>query len=153
MQNEIKNTRLSFCCQEDWNGFKTVDKRTRFCSSCKHQVVDFTNASQNEFNDALNSGKSICGRFKRSQVSESFLKLAVASLAVTASVASVSCTENSIEPHPPLQTNPIKTVETEDTTVILMGMVAFHDSVTDRIKLPGVVSDTGEQKSKDAQKK
>src|SRR5260221_10600512 len=99
MENASNNVRLSFCCPEDWSRFKSIDERTRFCQSCKHQVVDFTNATQSDFDRAMNSGGKACGRFKRSQMNEAFLKLAAAAVVAAASTALVNCTtEKSVEP-------------------------------------------------------
>jgi hypothetical protein len=87
METEIKNVRLSVCCSEDWRGFKVISERSRFCGTCRHEVVDFTNATQEEFDHALKSGKKVCGRFKTSQMNDSFLKLAAASLLIASSVS------------------------------------------------------------------
>jgi hypothetical protein len=94
MRTEIKNVSLSFCCKEDWNSFTSIDERTRFCASCKNKVVDFTNATESDYNRAINSGEKICGRFKQSQLSESFLKMAAASFVVAVSATSIACDEN-----------------------------------------------------------
>lgn len=124
MEKEIKNVSLSFCCKEDWNSFTSIDERTRFCGSCKHKVVDFTNANDAEFTQLLNSNQKICGRFKRSQMSESFLKMA-ASLVIAASTSSISCThQENVTPQVPEQ----ESSEIE-LTGIVMGMPILADSL------------------------
>ena len=126
MENEIKNVRLSFCCKEDWSRFKNIDERTRFCQSCKHRVVDFTNATQSDFDQAMNSGEKVCGRFKRSQMSEAFLKLAAASVVAAASSALVNCTtEKSVEPQVPVLTTPFEPHEHELMGDVLVGVIAI----------------------------
>jgi hypothetical protein len=97
MEKPLENVRLSFACSEDWGKFKTIDDRARLCGSCKCRVVDFTNATQDEFDREMNSGKKVCGRFNTSQLSESFLKLAAASL-VAVSATAVSCSHETAEP-------------------------------------------------------
>jgi|GEM_PF-1839275 len=98
---QIKDVTLAFCCKENWNSFSSIDERTRLCGTCKHNVVDFTNASQADFQKAMQSESGVCGRFKRSQISDSFLKLAAASL-MAASVASIGCDgENRVKPKTP----------------------------------------------------
>jgi len=56
-------------CHEDWNKM-TPDDKGKFCNSCCKSVVDFTNKSDQEIIDILQSageGK-VCGHFKKSQV-------------------------------------------------------------------------------------
>lgn len=103
MENKIQNVSLSFCCKEEWNTFKTVDERRRFCGSCKHNVIDFTKATQKELDHVLKSGARVCGRFTASQMSETFLRYA-ASAVVVASAISISCEK-------PVEMNRSKTVE------------------------------------------
>jgi hypothetical protein len=102
MKDEIKNVSLSFCCQEDWDQFATIDEHARFCASCKHRVIDFTNTNQRELEKELQSGARVCGRFKASQMSDTFLKMAAASIVVAATVSSIACTNElaEIEPQP-----------------------------------------------------
>lgn len=93
MSDAIKDVRLSFCCKENWNAFATVDERKRFCASCKHNVVDFTNANKEDLNQARQSGQRVCGHFKLSQMNKAFARTVIASLAL--GTAAVSCTEPS----------------------------------------------------------
>jgi hypothetical protein len=63
-------------CHEDWNKM-TPDKTGRFCNSCSKSVVDFTQMQANEIQDffILNQNKSICGRFKNSQLDEIIIQI------------------------------------------------------------------------------
>lgn len=136
MENEIRNVRLSYCCKKDWNSFTRIDERTRHCDSCQHEVVDFTEATQSEFDQAMNSGKKVCGRFKQSQMNESFLKLAAASLVVA---ASASCSQEKSEP-PPRLTN---TYESQNSR-ILMGIPPPPHNINDSTNLfviPKIIPD------------
>lgn len=56
-------------CHENWAEFTPTEKGA-FCGSCKIDVVDFSNKSPNEIKAILaeNSGKHLCGRFKKSQI-------------------------------------------------------------------------------------
>ncbi|MBI1770731.1 MAG: hypothetical protein HY015_00375 [Bacteroidetes bacterium] len=147
---EIKNVRLSFCCQEDWKSFKSIDERTRFCQSCKHQVVDFTNGTQSDFDLAMNSGKKVCGRFKRSQMNEAFLKLAAATVVAAASTALVNCTsEKSVEAQAPVQTIPFEPFDGELKGEVVLGMPAIpnkYDS-THLWVVPKIIPDSPKQKT------
>lgn len=137
MDHEIKNVNLSFCCKEDWNGFASIDDKTRFCGSCKHKVVDFTNANESEFNQLIASGEKICGRFKRSQVNDSFLL--AASIVVAASASSISCTNyDNVTPQTPKQ----EFNDTEFPEHMLMGVpVVPFSVVANSIGLPIIVGD------------
>jgi hypothetical protein len=56
-------------CHEDWNKM-TPDDKGKFCNSCCKSVVDFTNKTDQEIIDILQSageGK-VCGHFRKSQV-------------------------------------------------------------------------------------
>lgn len=102
MKEEIKNVSLSFCCQEDWNQFATLDEQARFCVSCKHRVIDFTTTNVHELDKELQSGTRVCGRFKASQLSDTFLKMAAVSIVMAASVSNVACQSElaELEPKP-----------------------------------------------------
>ena len=146
MENEIRDVRLSFCCREDWDSFKSIDERTRFCQLCKNQVVDFTNATQSDFNVAMGSGKKICGRFKRSQMNEAFLKLAAASMMTVVSAGLVNCTDGKgVEPQVPrVQSIPFESFE-EVKGEIVMGMPPPHiNDSTHLWVVPKIVPDVSE---------
>lgn len=102
MSDEIKNIKLSLCCQEDWNGFKSMDERTRFCDHCQHRVIDFTHAKKSDLDQARQSGERVCGRFKMSQMDPSLLKYAAASI-IALSLTS-GCTEEANLPSAPAET-------------------------------------------------
>src|SRR5688572_10909958 len=56
-------------CNEDWN--KMIPQENgRFCNSCEKVVIDFSNIPDAEIEKYFikNSGKSVCGRFKKSQI-------------------------------------------------------------------------------------
>ncbi|MGC3947448.1 MAG: hypothetical protein QM762_23525 [Chryseolinea sp.] len=132
MENDITNVTLSFCCKEDWNLFKTIDERSRFCATCKHRVVDFTNATASDFDHEKKSGP-LCGRFKRSQLSAAFL------LSLAAGVANSSCTEPDILPSnydAPLVEEEQISVETE---FIMAGIVSVPVSEGDSIAADEIV--------------
>jgi hypothetical protein len=102
MENEIKNVRLSFACQENWNTMEPVNGG-KFCDSCKHVVYDFTNQSDCELKKILSENKRVCGRFKRSQMNASFLKYAAATTIVASGMAINSCMDEEIKPNFPAE--------------------------------------------------
>jgi hypothetical protein len=122
--SDIKDVSLSFCCQKDWNKFTTVDERTRFCSSCKLNVIDFTRSTQADLRTASKNG-SVCGRFKLSQMSETFLKSAAATLIIASAATAMQCSEEPIKAEPPV------TPLVQDQEFELMGDVAFTGLMTE----------------------
>src|SRR5687767_13728029 len=81
---KIKNIALKFSCTE-----KLEQKHggRLFCSKCTHHVIDFTSKSSEELQDEINkSTRSVCGVFKRSQLSDQFLKYAAATVIATSSL-------------------------------------------------------------------
>ena len=80
---DIKNVQLGFSCP-----FKKEDLHPTSggydCESCSKKVIDFTDKSREELDKHLQSGDHVCGTFKSSQLSQTFLKYA----AMTALVGS-----------------------------------------------------------------
>jgi hypothetical protein len=58
-------------CHENWADF-TPTQKGAFCGSCKIDVVDFSDKSSDEVKEILqqNAGKHMCGRFKKTQLTE-----------------------------------------------------------------------------------
>ena len=58
-------------CHQDWNQM-TPEERGRFCSSCNKTVVDFSDKTENEILNFINShrNENICGRFRNDQLAE-----------------------------------------------------------------------------------
>lgn len=142
MESSIKNVTLAFCCQEDWHSFSTIDDRTRFCGSCQHAVMDFTTANQFQFEQAMQNGQPVCGRFKSSQLSETFLKLAAASLIATSSISTTSCIDDNASSS---FQNPLSEVQIQEH--IMMGIPMPPDSLH---IVPRIIPDATEVNSKKA---
>lgn len=74
---KIKNVTIEFNCPE------TLDKNF-YCHKCSHEVIDFTNKSDNELTNELTKANGpVCGLFKKSQLSNQFLKYAAATFVAT----------------------------------------------------------------------
>ena len=54
-------------CHEDWSQMSPRDKG-RFCASCAKEVIDFTALSRKQITEKVQSGKSICGRYRKDQL-------------------------------------------------------------------------------------
>ena len=73
----IKNVSLAFSCAEKLSG-------NLFCHKCSHHVIDFRNKTCGDLNEQINkSTKPVCGVFKKSQLSEQFMKYAAATFIAT----------------------------------------------------------------------
>ncbi len=74
---KINNIALEFSCPE-----RIGDNL--FCTKCSHQLIDFTRKTEKELKDILkDSNGKICGLFKKSQLSDKFLKYAAATVIAT----------------------------------------------------------------------
>jgi len=83
---KIKNINLEFSCPENRSSMNKIGS-DYFCDKCSSQVIDFTKKSASEFEKIINkSSKPICGIYKRSQLSEQFLKYAAATFIATTSI-------------------------------------------------------------------
>src|SRR5687768_1578395 len=75
--NEITGISLAFHCPVE------PDERL-FCHRCKHQVLDFTDKEAGDVAKAVRDAHGmVCGKFKRSQMSDQFLKYAATAMIVT----------------------------------------------------------------------
>jgi TonB family protein len=73
----INNVTLKFSCTE-----KLGDNL--FCDKCSHNVVDFTTKTTEELQEQINKSlEPVCGIFKKSQLSDQFLKYAAATFIAT----------------------------------------------------------------------
>jgi hypothetical protein len=122
MSNAISNVQLSFCRKENWNEFKTIDERNRFCASCQHRVTDFSQASATDLASALKEGGRVCGRFHRSQMSAAFLAGLIATTALAA------CKEDAIPSLPTTAPMPIEAITQEEEIELMLTGIIVSDS-------------------------
>ncbi len=54
-------------CHEDWSKMTPTEKG-KFCGVCTKEVFDFTTSNDEELIKRLDAGKSLCGRFNKSQL-------------------------------------------------------------------------------------
>ena len=130
MNDEIKNINLSFLCRENWDGMKVTDQK-RMCDKCKHQVRDFTEMKNDEFQQVIKNPKEpVCGRFFSTQLSKSFLKYAASTLVAAASIAPIACTNENgkqevLSEDSPYarQLNPADFIDAREDSVVTVGLV------------------------------
>lgn len=58
-------------CHEKWH-LMTPTEKGRFCASCEKEVFDFTHTSTYQLADLLDKNKSVCWRFRQSQLNKEF---------------------------------------------------------------------------------
>lgn len=85
-------------CHENWNEM-VPEEKGRFCSVCSKVVKDFTNSSNKEILDILESSEEkICGNFKQAQLNKNlhysyinalFAKFAVGFVITTAGIITI----------------------------------------------------------------
>jgi TonB family protein len=116
---EIKNINLSFNCPNTKESLNEANGEFN-CKNCSKQVIDFTNKTQSELLQILNSSNSkVCGIFKPSQLSRTFLKYAAATAIVGGSFFSAANGQHVIE------------TDSVEHACELMGDIVFGEVVND----------------------
>jgi hypothetical protein len=70
MSEQIKNIRLQFQCDVDWESMELVNG-IKYCNHCQKNVYDFTDAKQHEFLMILaENNNNICGKFRHDQMTQ-----------------------------------------------------------------------------------
>lgn len=85
--SNIKNINLEFSCPKRRDTLEESPEGYN-CEQCSKQVIDFTNKSQEDIQNIISKASgSVCGVFKRSQLSKKFIKYAAATFIATTSIA------------------------------------------------------------------
>ena len=70
MEDRIRNARLSFTCNQEWEGMKP-DADGRFCSSCQKKVYNLRDKNTAYFMQILKeNNNNVCGRFSSEQIAK-----------------------------------------------------------------------------------
>lgn len=141
----IKNVSLAYSCAEKLSG-------NLFCHKCSHHVIDFRNKTCGDLNEQINkSTKPVCGVFKKSQLSEQFMKYAAATFIATSTAIAAAGQE--IKADSLLQS--CDPVEQELETEILVGIIIqtqaepiggyakFFNAIKRNIKYPDDLRENG----------
>jgi TonB-like protein len=118
--SDIKDVVLQFPCPLRKESF---DKNTKgyYCDKCSSEVIDFSGKSLNELRCEMEkSEKPVCGIFKKSQLSDHFIKYAAAAFFVSSTLTfqSIAQEKTKIDPDPTLRAN-----VDEETEPTLFGMI------------------------------
>jgi TonB family protein len=138
---KIKNITLAFNCTEKLEQ-KSGDKF--FCSKCAHHITDFASKSSEELEDSINkSARPVCGIFKRSQLSDQFLRYAAATVIATSALTIPAIgqmrerTEPSVDtPHKPVADDMILGIIIETTPEPVGGHQKFLTAINSNLKYP-----------------
>jgi len=116
--SNIKNITLAFPCHEKL-ACNAVGEF--YCNACARTIVDFRCQSAEALEIAMRqSSKPICGIFKRSQLSEQFVRYAAATAIVASAMAGTMCT-----PDPSLaEASNNAAVEAPEEDIPILGFVA-----------------------------
>lgn len=88
--SDIKNINLEFNCPENRNTLEQTENGYN-CDKCSKNVIDFTNKSNDELQYMISESiEPVCGVFKRSQLSQKFMKYAAATFIATATSLSAN---------------------------------------------------------------
>ncbi|MEO1051911.1 MAG: hypothetical protein AAFX87_14870 [Bacteroidota bacterium] len=127
--SRINNINLAFACPIKLNDLSQCDGAYH-CDQCNHKVIDFTNKSQEELNQAIaNSDTRVCGMFKGSQMSREFRKYAAVTLLASSALFGQSCSKELVEPmtevtdETPIEITEIEIEEEVEETDIIFGYV------------------------------
>jgi TonB family protein len=89
--NEITGITLAFHCPMKPDG-------RLYCDRCKHTVLDFTESVEAELAQAVRAANgTVCGKFRKSQMSDQFLRYAATAMIVTTMALPVLGQENKKE--------------------------------------------------------
>lgn len=147
-KKDIAHINLAFPCKQAWDEMKS-DGRNSICDKCSHCVHDFTESNADELANTLGGSSGlVCGRFKKSQLGETFLRYAASTAIVTASLALPALGQETEKTGSAKQAN--KRVEemflgiiVEEQPVPKNGYKAFYRKLSEELKYPGQLAEGG----------
>ena len=70
MNQEIKNVKLNFHCDQNWNDMQNTSEG-KFCTGCQKNVYDLTDKKIADFLKLMDeNNNSFCGRYKATQIAQ-----------------------------------------------------------------------------------
>lgn len=141
----IKNISLAFACRETLN-------KGLFCNKCSHRVIDFKDKTHRDLQQHLEtSDRRVCGIFKKSQLSEQFLRYAAATFVAT----SMTFPGNGQDLKEDSSFQACEKIETQDEEEFFLGVIVdipaepiggyknFFDAIRANIKVPPSLNEAG----------
>lgn len=153
-KKDIENIELSFVCPQNWDNM-TICGNGRFCGVCQKTVVDFTDKSQDEYDDIVQKQDGqLCGRFRKVQMTPS-VNFAKAAAFAAFSLITTGCEVEKLDSFAPKAISNDKETkpETSDNEIAILGMVvepqpefiggqiAMFEFLKEHIKWPSMCMD------------
>jgi len=143
---KIKNVTIEFNCPEKLND-------NLFCDKCSRSIVDFTSKTDIELIDEIKKyNGTVCGLFKKSQLSAQFLKYAAATFIAT-SLTIPAIGQEVIKGDSLLKA--CEKIETEKEEEVFLGMIVetqaepiggykkFFEAIADKMNYPAGLNEKG----------
>jgi hypothetical protein len=143
---KIKDVTIEFNCPE------TLDNKLH-CDRCSHAVIDFTNKTDKELTEEIKKSKGpVCGLFKKSQLSDQFLKYAAATFIAT-SLTIPTLGQEVIKGDSLLKA--CEKIETENEEEVFLGIIVetqaepiggykkFFEAITSKMNYPTGLKEKG----------
>jgi hypothetical protein len=143
---KIKDVTIEFNCPE------TLDNKLH-CDRCSHAVIDFTNKTDKELREEIKKSKEpVCGLFKKSQLSDQFLKYAAATFIAT-SLTIPTLGQEVIKGDSLLKA--CEKIETENEEEVFLGIIVetqaepiggykiFFEAITSKMNYPTGLKEKG----------
>ena len=143
---KIKDVTIEFNCPE------TLDNKLH-CDRCSHAVIDFTGKTDKELREEIKKSKGpVCGLFKKSQLSDQFLKYAAATFIAT-SLTIPTLGQEVIKGDSLLKA--CEKIETENEEEVFLGIIVetqaepiggykiFFDAITSKMNYPTGLKEKG----------
>ena len=125
------------------------DGRNSICDKCSHCVHDFTESNADELINILDgSSELVCGKFKKSQLGEVFLKYAASTIIATASLALPALGQETEKVGSAKQASGqveevFLGIIVEEQPVPKNGYEAFYRKLSEELKYPGQFAEGG----------
>ncbi len=149
---EIKNVTLEFNCPQKLSSF-TKSNNEFYCEKCSKNIIDFTNKTPQELSQLTSiPSANICGLFKKSQLSNKFIKYAASSILITASTFTANSQDINLDSLDLLCTDEIGATKEED---VFFGMIVenqaypiggfdqFYEAIHSKLKWPDTLTIKG----------
>lgn len=143
---KIKNVTIEFNCPETLYD-------NLFCTKCSHGVTDFTSKTDRELREEIKQSKGpVCGLFKKSQLSDQFLKYAAATFIAT-SLTVPTLGQKVIKRDSLLKA--CEKIETENEEEVFLGIIVetqaepiggykkFFEAITSKMNYPTGLKEKG----------
>ena len=154
--SKIKNVNLEFSCPENFESMESTPLGFN-CSKCSKELIDFREKSDKEIQQITSiSTNPICGVFKRTQMSQGFLKYAAATFIASATALNLNAQIKELDSlELELAIDSLTETEFEDNDIPFLGIIIevqaepiggypkFFEAISKAIKHPPELNEKG----------